>query len=71
MNLPTFIRTTYTGDCLEKHNKKTYFTFLKNRVPQNTASKTVPESESQPNISFRATFMSEIQTSVEQPFAGT
>jgi len=40
-------------------------------VPQNTSSKTLSEPESQPNISCSATFIPEIQTSVQQPLART
>lgn len=66
-----FHQNNSPGGLTGEIQQKNYFTFLKTRVPQNTSSKTPSEPESQPNISFSATFIAETQTSVQAPLART
>lgn len=51
--------------------KTTPLTFPKTWAPQNTSSNTQSEPESQPHINFSAEFISQVQTSVQQPLART
>lgn len=54
---------------ITKQKKKSFFTFLKTWALQNSSSKTLSEPASQPNVNFSAMFVSEIQTSIQQPSA--